>query len=305
MRFKGLDLNLLFTLKIVLEERSVSLAAAKLNVTQPAVSTALKKLRDYFKDELLIVKGKQTLLSSHALEILPELNALLDSVDIFVSKSAHFSPESTTREFTLAANDYFCSVALAPMLSKLVRVAPQAKVNIIALRTDVNEEILTGRVDLAFSPTDTLGHGLSAETLFREGLVILSCKSNSRFQGQAEVNDIAGSAQVLVDLTNGSQRKTIVQRKLQELGISVATNISLPSYLVAPELIQNTELITIVHRRLALKLCQHLPLQVVEMPPEIGPLAEFNYCMFSHPERDADPGLAWLKSMIRQQVAEL
>jgi DNA-binding transcriptional LysR family regulator len=300
MRFKGLDLNLLLTLKTLLEERSVSTTAHKLNVTQPAVSTALKKLRDYFKDELLIVKGKQVLLSSHALEILPELTTLLENVDIFVSKSTRFNPESTTREFTLAANDYFCSVTLAPMLSKLVRVAPQVKVNIVALRSNINNDIRDGKVDLAFSPADTLAQDLYVETLYREGLAILTCKTNKHFRGKIKIKDIADAAQVLVDLTS-SQQKSMLQKKLQELGIPIKVNINLPSFLVAPELILNTELITIVHKRLALKFSKNLPLLVSELPSEIASLSEFDYCMFSHPDRQDDPGLKWLKSMIKDQ----
>ena len=302
MRFKGLDLNLLLTLQVLLDEHSVSAAAERLNVTQPAISSALKRLREYFNDELLIANGKQLVPSSHALQIAPQLNALLRDVDLFVSRNRHFSPTTLTRRFTLAANDYFCSVILAPLMTRLLAAAPQVELTIVPMDTSIPARINRAEVDLAFSPEDTIGEALASECLFQEGLAVLGCQSNTVFDGGLSVEDIRGAAHALVDLT-GVSHKSLVRKKLRAMGINVNNQVTLPSFLIAPELIQNTPLITLVHRRLAKKLCQNLPLQLAELPAPMQALSEFDYCCYYHKARFSDPGLQWLLAQIRQQVA--
>ena len=87
MRFKGLDLNLLYALDVLLEEKSVSKSAERLHLSQPAVSSALKRLRDYFNDPLLEQYGKKMIATPHAHLIQEELKAVLANVDMLISIS--------------------------------------------------------------------------------------------------------------------------------------------------------------------------------------------------------------------------
>ena len=302
MRFKGLDLNLLLTLKVLLEEKSVSDAALKLNVTQPAVSAALRKLREYFKDELLILNGKKMLLTAHAAQLMPELSALLSDIDVFISKTTHFAAESSARVFKIAANDYFCSIILAPVLTSISRIAPSVTVDVLPISKSVYEDLNRGELDLIFSPRTTLDSEFEIESLYREDLVAILCKNNKRVGARLSLEQLRCEPQVLVDL-GGLKKETMLRQSLSKLNVGANEVLSLPSFLAAPHVIQNSDLLAIVHRRLAENIGEYLPIRIAELPHELRSQTAFDYCALFHTARKNDEGLQWLLSMIRDYTS--
>ncbi len=118
-----MDLNLLPILAALFEMRSVSRAADLLNVTQPAVSRALQRLRAYFGDPLF-VRGKGGLVpTQRALEMEPVLTGILRSLEGMLSPPV-FDPMTLEREFVLTGSDYCENVLLPPMLRALRGRAP-------------------------------------------------------------------------------------------------------------------------------------------------------------------------------------
>ena len=103
MRFKGLDLNLLAALDLLLEERNVSRAAERLHLTQPAVSAALARLRDYFGDPILAPQGKRMIPTAQALALQPMLKQLLSQVDTMVAQSTRFDPATSSEYCFISA----------------------------------------------------------------------------------------------------------------------------------------------------------------------------------------------------------
>ncbi len=90
MRFKGLDLNLVVALDILLQERSVSRSAERLKLSQPAVSAALARLRDYFNDELLVSMGRSMIPTAYAESLWPIARDLLAKADLLIDTSSSF-----------------------------------------------------------------------------------------------------------------------------------------------------------------------------------------------------------------------
>lgn len=124
MRLKGLDLNLLVALDILLDERSVSRAAERLHLSQPAASAALGRLRDYFEDELLVLHGKRMIPTAYAESLVPELKQILAHVDELIATSAEFDPASTERVFRLMGSDYIATILISAVVAKLHTAAP-------------------------------------------------------------------------------------------------------------------------------------------------------------------------------------
>ncbi|HSI16835.1 MAG TPA: LysR family transcriptional regulator, partial [Sphingomonas sp.] len=106
MRFQGLDLNLLVALDVLIEERSVSRAAERLHLSQPAMSAALRRLRDYFNDPILAAHGKKMIPTPHALRLRGALRTLLTDVERMVSLSTQFDPATSQRRFRIGTSDY-------------------------------------------------------------------------------------------------------------------------------------------------------------------------------------------------------
>src|SRR5579862_4455545 len=104
MNFKGLDLNLLVALDAVLRERSVSRAAERLFLSQPAMSNALARLRDFFHDPLVVQQGRQLLLTPRSEALLQPVRAVLMMVDAAIVDPTAFEPAKVEREIRILAS---------------------------------------------------------------------------------------------------------------------------------------------------------------------------------------------------------
>src|SRR4051812_40500511 len=131
MRFKGLDLNLLVALDALVETRSVSAAARRLHLSQPAMSAALSRLRDYFRDELLVVSGKRMYPTAFAEGLAPQLKECLQGLDALVSSPNLFDPATAQRTFIIVASDYLTTAVLVPLVARLAERAPGVRLEIV------------------------------------------------------------------------------------------------------------------------------------------------------------------------------
>ena len=148
MRFNGLDLNLLVALAVLLEERSVSRAAERLHLSQPAVSAALARLRAYFGDPLLVPQGRRMVPSAEALAMRRELEAILDSVSNLVVRSAGFDPTTSRRTFRICASDYLLAVLFPKLIPELARLAPAVGLDQMPPSKEARVALDRGELDL-------------------------------------------------------------------------------------------------------------------------------------------------------------
>ncbi len=119
MRFGRLDLNLLVALDALLTERSVSLAADRLCLSQSATSSALGRLREYFGDELLVVKGRHMILTARAEELIEPVRAVLEQIRSTIAIAPEFDPATADRQVRIMASDYTTQVLLAEALARI------------------------------------------------------------------------------------------------------------------------------------------------------------------------------------------
>ncbi len=123
MRYGRLDLNLLVALDVLLTERSVSLAADRLCLSQSATSSALGRLREYFEDELLVVKGRAMILTARAEELIEPVRAVLEQIRTTVAVAPPFDPATADRTIRMMASDYSTEVLLTRVLADLEKDA--------------------------------------------------------------------------------------------------------------------------------------------------------------------------------------
>ncbi len=110
MRYKHLDLNLLVALNALLNERSISRAAVSLHLSQPAMSAALARLREHFKDELLVPNGRSMMLTARAQSLLQPVQHILLQIDSSISEAPVFEPKQSQRRFNVTVSDYTLEV---------------------------------------------------------------------------------------------------------------------------------------------------------------------------------------------------
>ncbi len=298
MRFKGLDLNLLVALNVLLEERSVSASATRLNLSQPAVSAALKRLREYFNDDLLQQTGKRMIPTPHALQISEQIKTVLYDVEALISQSTLFDPTSSQRRFTITASDYIATVLLAPLLPKLFAIAPGLQFDILPPGDTTASRLDEGKMDLVIMPKSELSTSHPETLLFTERFVIVGCASNSLLDSALTEEQFYNASHVVVKI--GRVRpSSISQISIDARGRVRKEDIVVSSFLLAPEIVLDTPHITLMHERLARKFLKILPLKIAELPFKLDPMAE--HLQFNQ-AREKDLGLQWLISQIKEEV---
>ena len=299
MRFQRLDLNLLVALDVLLTERSVSLAADRLCLSQSATSSALGRLREYFKDDLLVLKGRQMILTARAEGLIEPTRAVLEQIRQTIAITPEFDPSTSDRLIRIMASDYTSEVLLAPAFARLAKLAPQMRFEIQDIRNPPVEALERGYVDLLV----TVDYGTSSdhpsELMFQDDYVVVGDKANPAMAREMTSEVYLSLGHVT---TRFGQARTpafddwYMRRKKQQRRIEVVV----PSFVAMPALIVGTNRIGTMHRRLAEKLGRRYPLAFAEVPFEIPPIRELAQWDIAN---NHDAALRWVVEQLRQ-VAE-
>ncbi|MBL8551373.1 MAG: LysR family transcriptional regulator [Hyphomonadaceae bacterium] len=296
MRFKGLDLNLLVAFDALLETKSVSRAAERLNLSQPAMSAALARLREYFGDEILVADGKRMHPTAHAESLLPQVRELLTGADMLIATSTAFDPGTSQRAFRVIASDYITAALLAPLIRRLSAVAPQVRIEIVAPDAQSDTLLDRGQVDVIITPAEFIESDHPAEVLFEEEHVVACCAANPALKrGRIAEADFMGAGHVGVSM--GSTRTmTFGDRQLETMGRRRRIEIVASSFTVVPWLLIGTARLAVMHARLAQAMKGYFPIAHAPLPFDFPVMREM---IQVHRARVGDGGLAWLRQQLR------
>lgn len=295
VNIENLDLNLLVALDALLDERHVSRAAHRLGLSQPAVSHALRRLREAFGDELLVRTKEGLTLTTRAEGLAAPLRAALDNLQAAVGANQLFTPGTSQRVFSLGTSDYAELVLLPPLLRKTARAAPQ--VDLWVRRYDNFESRLQqGELDLALTVNPRAEAGLRSRILFRDRFVVIMRKGHPLAKKKLTVAAYANAAHAFI--APGGTRGGVVDTALAKLGRERRVAVAVPHFLVAPYIVAETDLLLTVAERIARACAKHLPIRIVEAPLT---LPDFGIAMLWHERTAGDPGHQWL----RQQLVEI
>lgn len=289
MRLDNFDLNLLIAFDILVEERSVTRAARRLNLTQSATSAALKRLRDAMQDEILVQHGKKMIPTPHALRLAPEVSAAIAQLRSLISASSAFDPRTSTRQFRIEASDYITTVLLVPLLSVLAREAPGIRLDISLPTEGSSERISNGDIDLLLTPEDFMPPEHPRELLFEERHVVVGWLGNPVMQRIMTEEDFFAAGHVAVRI---SGRDTFIEGALRKYGERRRIEVTAPSFIQAPWLLPGTNRLALMHERLATLVATRLSLSIAESPIELPVMREM---MQFHTARSNDAALGWLR----------
>jgi LysR family nod box-dependent transcriptional activator len=296
MRLKGLDLNLLIALDILLEERSVSRAAERLHLSQPAASAALARLRDYFRDDLLVLHGKRMIPTSYAESLFPEVKSILTQVDSLIAMSTDFDPRRAERVFRLMASDYITAVLIGPAVRRLQELAPRIQLDL----RQPNEKMVTdferGEIDLILTPEPYISPDHPAELVFEERHVVVGWEKNSVLWEPLTQESFLRCAHVAVTL-GPTRAATFADQFLDERLKGRSIEIFAPSFTLVPWLLIGTTRLAVMHERLAEVFMQTMPLKSRQLPIDMPPMREM---VQFHSARANDQGLAWLRRLLQE-----
>jgi DNA-binding transcriptional LysR family regulator len=295
VRFKGLDLNLLAALDVLLAERNVTKAASRLHLSQPATSSALARLREYFGDELLIPSGRTMLPTPHAEALRPLIRDVLGDVERLVAASTRFDPSRSDRQFRIVGSDYIVAVLLAPLMARLQSDAPNLRFQIEPPSPSSIPELLRGDVDLFLTPRQFIAAGHPAELIFEEPHVVVGWKGNPVFRSPLGLSEFLAHPHVVVEI--GPSRATpFAEQHMAKMGLKRRIDVIAPSFAAVPWMLPHTTRLAVMHERLARTFTVTLPLQIAPLPFEMPIMQEMAQY---HATRDTDEGLQWLLGRIK------
>jgi LysR family transcriptional regulator, nod-box dependent transcriptional activator len=273
LRFQRLDLNLLVALDVLLEERSVSLAADRLCLSQSATSSALGRLREYFVDDLMVLKGRQMILTPRAEELIEPVRSVLEQIRTTIAVAPEFDPATCDRQIRIMASDYSTEVLLTLALVQLETIAPLMRFEIIGMASAPVESLERGMIDLLLTVDFALSSDHPSEILFHDDYVVVGDRDNAAMHGDitreryfelGHVTTRFGKARI------PAFDDWFLRRQKQSRRIEVIA----PTFLSLPGLLIGTNRIATMHRKLAVRLCSYLPLTMREVPFEIPPIRE-------------------------------
>lgn len=300
MRHNKLDLNLLVALDALLTDCSVSRAADRVFLTQSAMSSALGRLRQHFKDELVTQVGRKMVRTEKGEAIWPEVRAILLRIGDVTRPMADFDPAKDSRTFRISASDYFCHLALPSLMQHIDRHAPSVQLEVIPLSPRLNEELERGEVDLLIVPELLKVRGSPSQMLFRDEWVCVSAKNNPRLTRMTLAKYL--ELEHVVKRQNHLNFPTVDESVVSAQKIKRRVVAQVPQYALLALAVAETSRIATVQRGLATMWAKWLPLQVHKLPFECPPLQEM---MQWHKSRENDLGHAWLRDTLLGLCANL
>ena len=289
------DVGLLLTFDALLKDKNVTHAAARLNITQSALSARLTRLRQLLGDPLFIpsTSGRGMVASPHALALQPELSRLLDQLNDFIGTAKVFDPASSKRIFRIAATDNPVSI-LAPDLIPLVRsAAPHARLAFtLPNKERIADDLEQGEVDAFIGVAEDGVPGLMARKLFQEEFVTAQRRGHPRGKPPLTLDAFCVLDHLLIS-TSGGNFAGMIDDALSALGRARQVSVSVQSYALAPLILGSTDMVCTLPRRFLQRF--EGVLDLFEVPLELAP---FEMNLFWHPRMNADAAHAWLRKQI-------
>lgn len=291
------DLNLLKALDALLDERSVTRAAERLALTQPAVSGMLTRLRDTFGDPLFVRSQRGMVPTLRALELAGPVKQLLQDVEILLRPSA-FVPAEASMTLTIASTDYAMQAVLVPFLAALRRQAPGIRVAVLPVDdARLPLQMARGEIDLALVAVDDTPGELHARRLFDEHYVCVMRHDHPAAARPLTLDRFCALDHALVSYTGGAFRG-VTDDALAALGRERRVTLSVKSFLLLPEILRASDLIAVVPSRLAHR-AQGLALME---PPVAVPC--FTKTLSWHERTHHNPGHRWLRELMVETCGE-
>ncbi|NTI78503.1 LysR family transcriptional regulator [Rhizobium rhizogenes] len=295
MRFERLDLNLLVVLDALLSERSVSLAAERICLSQSATSSALGRLRDYFGDDLLIVKGRKMVLTTRAASLVEPVRAVLEQVRMTISVAPPFDPAVSDRTISIMASDYITEVLLASAINQIAIEAPNMRFEIHPLNCHLIETLERGLADLLVTIDYAISPDHPSEILFEDDYVVVGWTGNPAMSVPMTKDLYFALGHITARFGQGrvsAFEDWFVRRSKLQRRVEVVS----PTFLSLPGLVVGSCRIATMQRRLAIRMADHMPLTICEVPFDIPRIRE---AVQWHISNNNDKAIRWVATRLK------
>lgn len=301
MRFNRLDLNLLVALDALLSELSITRAAERLNLSPSATSNALSRLREYFDDELLVQVGRRMEATPRAQGLQEAVRDVLLRVDSTIAMQPEFDPTRSDRVFRIFVSDYTQLVFVPHVLALAHQARCTARFEFLPQVSHPQRNLERGEADLLIIPRGFLSPDHPQETLYSEDFVCVVWRDGALARGELTFERYLAAGHVVMQPPGGAGR-SFEDWFVKRYGVTRRVAVTSYGFSTLPAMVVGTDLIATVHARLARYLQPSM--DVVLRPPPL-PLTAMEQGVQWHKYRTQDPGLQWLRGLLKQAVVRM
>lgn len=302
-----IDLHLIRVLHTVLTERSVSRAAMRLGMYQPAVSAALKRLRELAGDPLLVRSGSGMVPTDAGLRMIEPSAGILRAAEAMFSDVRGFDPATARQTFRIASSDYLDPLFLPRLMAQLKQHAPQCGVEIhpLSAASDYRAALAQGELDVVIANWPTPPEDLYLGRLFDDDVVCLVADSHPAVRRAARGQwDVAAwlAAEHIAPTPTHPGARGVIDDHLAMLGLERNITARCPHFGLIPAMVSSTLLVLTTGRQYCERYVARLPVAILPCPVAFPPLM---YYQLWHERTHASAAARWLREQIKAVAADL
>ena len=300
MHISRVDLNLFIVFEAIYAEGSVTRASLKLNLTQPAISHALGRLRVMFDDPLFVRQGHLMVSTPLSRSIIEPVRQSLRGFEVTLNKLNRFDPATTEKEFTLALRDVLESTVLPPLMVALEQAAPHAKVAAVQVdRRELESELQAGTLDCAIDVLLPLSPEIRHVRILADRTLVVARRGHPRLPGGITLDAYLDEEHILAS----SRRKGpgIEDFELSRLGLQRKIRLRCQHYFAACRVVSQTDLVLTMPERYARVANQQFDNQLLALPLE---MPAWDVYLYWHANVEDDPANKWLRERLTAAMVE-
>lgn len=291
---QNIDLNLLRTLHALLTSGSVTGAAQRLRISQPAASRALSQLRAILGDPLLIKTNSGMALTKRAEALRQPVEEWYAATRILLRDTDSSDPADFSGRIVIASTDFGVLSVIAPAMAAIARGAPQLQLAVVPLEADSAAQLAKGTADIVITGFDPEDHRVSSRALFIEtyGCIMRPAHPLAPIAqecGVLPLEELACWPHIVANVHGNDVDK--IGEALAEHGLARQAVLRVPYFSVIPHLVVQSDALAVVPSRAANAFVQGHGLVSALFPAELG---SFNYWLSWHERSRRDPVIQWL-----------
>ena len=291
-----MDLNLFVVLEAIYREGNITRAGHQLNLTQPAISHALKRLRDLLQDPLFVRKGPHMVPTPFTRNMIEEVRQALQILETNLSQSRNFIPEHTRRTFQMSLWEYAEALILPSLLQRLTHAAPGMSITTSRVkRRDLETELASGSIDLAIDIPMTTSDRIRHKRLLNEPFVVLARHGHPAVKEKLDLDTYV--AQRHIQISSRRYGPSLIDIELGRQGLRREIFLRSQHNLTACMVVSQTDMLLTLPERHAQLLNKVLVNQIYPFPLQ-EPRLEAH--LYWHESVENDPANRWLREEIEK-----
>jgi DNA-binding transcriptional LysR family regulator len=301
--FDKIDLHLIRVLHTVLTERSVSRAALRLGMYQPAVSASLKRLRELAGDPLLVRSGAGMVPTDAGLRMIEPSASILRAAEMLFSEARGFDPQTAACTFRVAASDYLDPMFLPQLVSQIKAQAPQCHVEIHPLSADshYHAHLAQGDVDVVVGNWLKPPQDLHLGRLFTDEVVCMVSRDHPAARRGWTAEGWLAAEHIAPTPTHPGARG-VIDDHLDGLGLARNITARCPHFGLIPQMVASSLLVLTTGRQFCERFADRLPVKVLQCPIDFPQLV---YYQLWHERSHASASARWLRERVKGVAAGL